>query len=543
MFGPVLSIALGYACGVPSASLAVRSDPVAAHLEALEMRRARGGVSRRKAQGAHYTPAGLVEHLVAESLRNWKPSSRDWRLLDPACGAGGFLVAAARAVVGRTGEPMARVLDGRVHGTDIDPVAVRLARSALLDLLPPRTGAAVRRRIRATLARNISVADGLGDRSDGGFDIIVGNPPFLNQLERGTVASRVRAREISRRTAGAVRRYADLAAAFMIVNLGRLAPGGRLAFVMPQSFLSTGDARAARDAAIMLASLRAIWSADEALFDDASVRVCALCFERGRRRAVRRAFGADFRPMRPTVRHPHAGIESWAPMLAEGFGAPRIELGEGRGAISDIATATADFRDQYYGLSGAVVEAGRGPRLATTRHIDLGVCRWGGCEVRVMGERYLQPTIDAAAIRGRKGMDGWLAARLVPKVLVATQTRVIEAFVDEDGAYAPLVPLISVFPKAGTDLWRLAAAIASPVVAARALAMYAGSALGAGAIKLSAKQLLAMPLPADERLWTRSARLLRESRLMEFGEASCSAHRLSARAQREVMRFWSDRLG
>lgn len=523
--------------------MAVRSDPVAAHLEALAMRRAHGGVSRRKAQGAHYTPAGIVEYVVAESLRNWTPRSRDWRLLDPACGSGNFLVAAARAVARRTGEPMARVLDGRVHGTDIDPVAVRLARSALLDLLPSRTGAAVRRRIRATLARNISVADGLDDEAEGGFEIIVGNPPFLNQLERGTVASRGQARAISRRTAGAVRRYADLAAAFMIVSLGRLAPGGRLAFVMPQSFLSTGDSRAARDAALALASLRAIWSANEALFDDASVRVCALCFERGRPRAVRRAFGAAFKPLLPSVRHPHAGSESWAPMLAEGFGAPRIEIGDGTGTIADIATATADFRDQYYGLSGAVIEGGNGPRLATTRHIDLGICAWGEREVRVMGDRYLRPTIDAARIKGRKGMNGWLDARLVPKVLVATQTRVIEAFVDEAGAYAPLVPLISVYPKPGTDLWRMAAAIASPVVAARALAMYAGSALGAGAIKLSAKQLLAMPLPTDGRLWTRSARLLREARLPEFGEASCSAHRLSARTQREVMRFWTERLG
>jgi tRNA1(Val) A37 N6-methylase TrmN6 len=525
---------------VPKASPRSGASAVADHLGALDARRARGGVSQRKAQGAHYTPAALVAHLVGEAIRGWRPSLDSWRLLDPACGSGNFLLAAARSLAARTGEPMHAVLAKRVHGVDIDPVAVKLARAALLDLLPPRTGSATRSRVRAALAKHIVVADALQAESGETYDLVLGNPPFLNQLEKGTVTTRAQAERIARATGGAVRRYADLAAAFLLMGLGRLAPGGRLAFVMPQSFLSTSDARAARDAAITLASLRAIWSSNEAHFEDASVRVCAVVLERGRPRTVRRAFGARFDALRGVAAHPRHGDESWAPLLAEGFGAPRIEVAGG-GAIADIATATADFRDQYYGLRGAVEENGRGPRLATTRHIDLCACAWGECEVRVLGERFVRPTIDAARIAGRKGMDGWLESRLVPKVIVATQTRVIEAFVDERGEYAPLVPLISVFPREGVDLWRLAAAVASPVVAARALALYAGSALGAGAIKLSARQLLAMPLPSNARAWTRSAALLKKRDFAGFARASCEAHALSAGETRETMRFWNDR--
>jgi hypothetical protein len=331
------------------------------------------------------------------------------------------------------------------------------------------------------------------------------------------------------------------------------AESGRLAFVMPQSFLSTGDARAARDASLEHAGLRAIWSAHEPLFDDANVRVCALVFEQGKPRPVRRAFGAGFRALRGSAPAPRKGDESWAPMLAEGFGAPRVASATGASTIADIATATADFRDQYYGLRDAVIEGGGGPRLATTRHIDLASCGWGACGVRILGERFTQPTVDAARIAGRKGMDGWLAARLVPKVLVATQTKVIEAFVDAEGAYAPLVPIISVYPRARVDIWRLAAAVASPVVAARALSLYAGSALSAGAIKLSAKQLLAMPLPRDRAAWGVAAThfkaasvagsdAVRARELRAFGEASCAAHALEDRSRREVLGFWLARL-
>lgn len=501
-----------------------------------------GGVSRRKAQGSHYTPVELVDYLLAEAIRGWKPSARCWRLLDPACGSGNFLVAAARTLSARLGEPMAVVLATRVHGFDIDPIAVKFARAALLDLLPPRTGAATRSRVRAALAKHIVVADSLAIDSLETYDLILGNPPFLNQLEKGTAASRTVAARIAAATGGAVRRYTDMSAAFLLWGLGRLAPRGRLAFVMPQSFLSTADARAARDAAITLAGLRAIWSCDAPMFEDASVRVCAVVFERGKPRAVKRAFGAEFKGLKGTRAHPRHGAESWAPLLAEGFGAPVVASPVSDARIADIATATADFRDQYYGLRGAIIEGGRGPRLATTRHIDLGACAWGECEVRVLGERFVQPTIDAAAIVGRKGMDGWLASRLVPKVIVATQTKVIEAFADERGEYAPLVPLLSVFPRAGVDLWMLAAAVASPVVAARALALYAGSALSAGAIKLSAKQLLAMPLPSDRAAWKRSATLFRAGKLGDFAVASCEAHGLSAREMRDVLCFWRARM-
>jgi hypothetical protein len=527
---------------VGNASTRSRPIAVSEHLGALAARRVHGGISQRKAQGAHYTPPELVEFVLAEATRHWKPSSDSWRLIDPACGSGNFLVAAARSLSSRLHEPMAAFLATRVHGFDIDPVAVKLARSALLELLPPRTSASTRNRVRKALARHVVAADSLAIESPESYDLILGNPPFLNQLEKGTAASRAEAARIASITGGAVRRYADLATAFLLWGLGRLAPRGRLAFVMPQSFLSTADARAARDASITLASLRSIWSSDTSMFEDASVRVCAVTFERGKPRAVRRAFGAGFATLKGQGAHPKHGDESWAPLLAEGFGAPRIEMTPVAGAVADIATATADFRDQYYGLRDAIEEDGSGPRLATTRHIDLCSCTWGDCEVRVLGERYTRPTIAPARVVGRKGMDGWLEARLVPKILVATQTRVIEAFVDERGEYAPLVPIISVFPRVGTDLWQLAAAIASPLVAARALALYAGSALGAGAIKLSARQLLAMPLPSDVRAWKRSATCLRAHDFEGFARASCEAHALSARESRDVLRFWMARL-
>jgi methylase of polypeptide subunit release factors len=563
------------------------SAAVSAHLDALSSRRATsGGVSQRKAQGAHYTPAALVDHLVAEATRGWKPSSPAWRLIDPACGSGNFLVAAARTLAPRLKEPLGKFLARRVYGVDIDPVAVKFARAALLALLPAKTSTTTRTAVKRALAAHIIVHDALSlgfhDAIHGAihdavhdatldgaekilktpcdFDLILGNPPFLNQLEKGTAASRARAKEIAQVTNGAVRRYTDLAAAFLVTSLPRLSPRGRLAFVMPQSFLSTGDARTARDAALGCANLHAIWSCNESLFEDAIVRVCAVVLSPAKSRGVRRAFGAEFAPLSLTHRQPKAGDESWSSLLAEGFGAPDVAVvaSAPTRTIGDIALATADFRDQYYGLQGAISEGGAigeggGPRLVTTKHIDLANCAWGECEVRALGVKYTRPTIDRAKLAPRAKMVAWMESRLVAKILVATQTTVIEAWVDERGEVVPLVPLITVTPRPGVDIWLLAAAIASPIVAARAVAHYAGSALSATAIKLSAKQLMAMPLPSDKRAWTASAKCFKDASradnpadraraIQAFAEVSCRAHGLTASEQREMMAFWAKRV-
>ena len=538
-----------------------------AHLARLAATAARGGVSRRKAQGAHYTPPALVDHLVAEALVGFRRSTTPVRIVDPACGSGNFLVAVARRLAARRGADMAQILEHSIHGIDIDAAALALAREALRALLPASTTARRRAAVARALDAHLVHGDALSERAWRGlgserFDLVLGNPPFLGQLKRGTASTRTRARRVSRTTAGAVKRYADTSAAFLLRGLEVLGPAGRLGFVMPLSFLAAADVRSARDAALERAMLRAIWAAKEGLFEDANVRVCALVFEAGPRPSpppLRRAFGLEFKPLpdaRECVPTPRPGDETWSPMLADAFGAPSVALGveEGR-SIGSIARATADFRDQYYGLRGALVEDRGAPApLITTKHVDLGSNAWGACDVRILGARMRHPGVDARALSNAPKMLAWMRARRVPKILVATQTKVIEAWVDEDGDAVPLVPLITVTPVRREDLWRVAAAVASPIVAARAVALYAGSALSAAAIKLSARQLLEMPLPRDARQWTKSARELkrasvagtpaaRERALRAFAKASCQAHGLRGRELAEVLAFWESRMG
>jgi hypothetical protein len=535
---------------------------VSAHLAELDRTAGKSGrASRRKEQGSHYTPPPLVGWILDRAMDGRDAPAH---ALDPACGAGNFLVAVAERLIARGVSPTEALCE-RLYGIDIDAAAVELCRARLLALLSSDTPVAERARVDASLRAQVVVGDALersiaevtGIRE---FDLIVGNPPFLNQLEVATTASRERAARIRARSQGVVGRYADLAAAFLSEACRYASRGGVVGFVMPQSFLAASDAGAMR--AWVAANMRVggLWTADERLFEDAGVRVCAvIASNEPAGRTVDLAFGPAFSALSPV--EPHSlGSAPWSTLFAAARGVPEIAVSD-RPNFASVAVATADFRDQFYSLKGAIVDRPDAdeelfPRLVSTRHVDLAHCAWGERPVRVLFERFAAPRADRATLERDAKMAAWMRARLVPKVLVATQTKVMEAVVDERGAWLPVVPLLSVTPRAGApiDLWMLAAAIGSPVATVEAARVSYGAALGAEAIKLSARQLLALPLPADKDAWRASARLFREASsapdahtrheaLHAFAAESCRAYGLGGAAASEVLRFYARRSG
>ncbi|MEV5551834.1 DNA methyltransferase [Streptomyces sp. NPDC052309] len=117
--------------------------------------------NKRKTTGAYYTPVTVIEKLLDEALdpvieRFATGDPRrllDLRFVDPACGSGHVLVAAARRIAHRyaeldTGDPepapervrtaLAEVVRHCVHGVDINPMAVEIAKVSLwLESLEP----------------------------------------------------------------------------------------------------------------------------------------------------------------------------------------------------------------------------------------------------------------------------------------------------------------------------------------------------------------------------------------------------------------------
>lgn len=543
----------------------------------------------RRAAGVHYTPSGVAGPLVAialdgvadggESTSNRRRQHSVATVCDPAVGGGAFLLAAARWLHGR-GEDPARVVAERLFGADIDPVAVAVAEAALglwawtaagKPVDPPPPGGPNRLALADLL---VDGEDAWPDRPAAGFDAVVGNPPFLNQLGRATARSVADRRRLQDRWGPAVQGYVDTGAVFLLAGCQLARPGGRVALLQPESVLGADHAEPLRVAVLARAALDGLWIGRDQHFP-AGVRVCApvLTVRPGEPASVvSRWVGAGFEPLPPAQLRESGGgggdSLSWAHLAASAYATPQVDL-RSAGTLADLVVgATAGFRDQFYGLAPHVRDhpvPGGGestsirretsedpkkefPPLVTVGLIDPLACRWGDRWVRFAGRRWRRPVVDRASLAATDPrLARWVGDRLVPKVLVATQTRVVEAVIDGRGEMVPSVPVVAVAAPVD-QLAMVAAVLHAPPVSAWALHRAGGTALAGDAIKLSARQVLEIPLPEDETRWRRAANILAGHDAgpgpvpdpSAFGAEMCAAYGLDP--GHPVLAWWLGRL-
>ena len=129
--------------------------------------------------------------------------------------------------------------------------------------------------------------------------MVVGNPPFLNQLERLTAHRPGVAARLNELSRGVLRPYTDVSAVFLQRATGWVRPGGRVALVQPQSLLAARDAAGVRADVTSTSSLDVLWASDLPVFD-AHVLTCAPVLRRGGQQgAVRRFHGPGFEELAP----------------------------------------------------------------------------------------------------------------------------------------------------------------------------------------------------------------------------------------------------
>jgi adenine-specific DNA-methyltransferase len=163
---------------------------------------------QRKERGAYYTDERVVDFLV-----RWALSGKADTVMDPSCGDGRFLAAAARLGA------------RRLVGIDVDDTALQQtgkglqehgARTRLLKgdffLVPPS--------------------------ENGPIDAAVGNPPFI-RYQRFEEASRRAALESALRAGVRLTRLTSTWAPFLLHAMQCLRPGGAMAFVVPAEIVQT----------------------------------------------------------------------------------------------------------------------------------------------------------------------------------------------------------------------------------------------------------------------------------------------------------------
>jgi hypothetical protein len=217
-----------------------------------------------RAGGIYYTPAALVGHLVGQVLgrllegKTPREAAR-LRVLDTACGAGAFLLGAyqylldwhrnwfladgpakyPRELVHAPGEgwrltaaAKERILLDNLFGLDVDPQAVAVTKRSLLLLAREGHGGPW-----PDLRRNVCCGDALlgGDHvgGPGGFDAVIGNPPWGQKAGGGTVGDRRAVRERFPSCRGIYDHFRP----FVEQGVRLLVPGGVFGMVLPDIVL------------------------------------------------------------------------------------------------------------------------------------------------------------------------------------------------------------------------------------------------------------------------------------------------------------------
>jgi type I restriction-modification system DNA methylase subunit len=240
---------------------------------------------KRKKGGIYYTPKWVTDYIVRNTINRFISEQEynsilNMRIVDPACGSGSFLIRAYDELLTYnakvTGKPVSaltwperiRILTSNIYGVDLDPQAVEIARLNLLiralakrDLLPP-------------LESNIQCGNSLifgtedelesalgsdyqsynpftwSDRFEsimkkGGFDIVIGNPPYIMELRDNKDIF-----QVLRKTPLGTKYYEpkmDIFYFFMELGLDLLKPNGYLGFIVQQYWLSRAHASKLRE--------------------------------------------------------------------------------------------------------------------------------------------------------------------------------------------------------------------------------------------------------------------------------------------------------
>lgn len=196
-------------------------------------------------KGQYFTPRYVVEFCV----RMLKPTKDDL-VLDPACGSGGFLFHAldfVRSTENLTSEALQKYCQAKLWGFDIDPRAVRVAKTLMILAGDEYSNIL---RLNSLLSENyntlfpITDPNALGGltvedvtrarlRHHKGFDVILTNPPFAGEvLEKDILESY----EVSR---GKSRIERDVLFIERCINL--LRPNGRMAMILPHNKFASSE--------------------------------------------------------------------------------------------------------------------------------------------------------------------------------------------------------------------------------------------------------------------------------------------------------------
>lgn len=208
--------------------LAVRPEAISSAFQVFRRANLKAG------EGQYFTPARVIEASI--KALDIQPTDK---IIDPACGTGGFLVEAFLSILRKGSGPRAEAqvrtwAHRQVFGVDKDSINVKLTRALMVSL--------------GDGSVNIHAGDSIRENrwktdypyletplKDGSFTVVVTNPPFGKNLKVNAADLRANGYTIAKQAKG---KYVDLEIGLIFLERAYrlLVSGGRLGIILPETY-------------------------------------------------------------------------------------------------------------------------------------------------------------------------------------------------------------------------------------------------------------------------------------------------------------------
>lgn len=229
----------------------------------------------KEVNGAVYTPEYIREYIVGRVLRLLAGPLGEKKFADIACGCGGFLITLARHLH-EAGIPYREIFTNCLYGVDIAEYSIDRTRLMLTLLaLEEEDERAYKFNLIHANSLNFSWEDVDEVRKYGGFDAIVGNPPYVgaSKIDEESKAL-IRLWEVSKTG------KADMYIPFFQIGIENLMPNGILGYITVNNFFRSVNGRALRNYFLRRSlEVSIIDFGAEQVFQGRSTYTC-LCFVR-----------------------------------------------------------------------------------------------------------------------------------------------------------------------------------------------------------------------------------------------------------------------
>lgn len=200
--------------------------------------------SDKLVNGAIYTPDDIRQYITQETFQKYSDDIYSCKVADISCGCGGFLIDATRLIKEKTNKSYKEIYRDNIFGVDIQEYSIERTK-ILLSLLAIEDG-----EDETKFEFNLYTRDSLDFEwkqendvinKNGGFDIIIGNPPYVcsRNMDEKT-------KQLMQKWSSCKSGHPDLYIPFFQIGCDLLKYNGVLGYITVNSFINSVNGRAIR---------------------------------------------------------------------------------------------------------------------------------------------------------------------------------------------------------------------------------------------------------------------------------------------------------